>query len=178
MSSPARGGAPVRTLGRRGCPVSPPCHGFAKAKPESKDLAPGARTVYPGPAIHPARRRRDPSSASPPQDDSLRLPPPAARRRGASRSARCLRLRTVGAPYALAFDRWPACPPLQGEVPQCAHWGGGVVPFPRPVMASRRRSRSRRISPPAQGRFIRVLPFILPGAVGILRRLRLLRMTV
>ena len=77
----------------------------------------------------------------------MRSPSPS-RHRGASRSARCLRLRTVGAPYALAVDRWPACPPLQGEVPQCAHWGGGVVPFPRPVMASRRRSRSRRISPP------------------------------
>ena len=49
-----------------GMPLSPSRPVILSA---AKDLAPGAESVYPGAANHPAPRRRDPSSAKPPQDD-------------------------------------------------------------------------------------------------------------
>ena len=73
-------GAPVRTLGRMRSPFLCHCEpvrtpvwqsasSFSSRHRAAKDLAPGAESVYPGAANHPAPRRRDPSSAKPPQDD-------------------------------------------------------------------------------------------------------------
>ena len=84
--------------------------------------------------------------------------------------------------------------PQRGKVPQCSHWGGGYARrafFPAlresgGMRASRpTRMRSpfchpelwRRISPPARGHAIRRPRQIPPGAVEILRRRSLLRMT-
>ena len=56
----------------------------------------------------------------------------------------------------------------------------GLREPPRPSPCchpERRRSRSQRISPPAQSRYHQVLRYIPQCAVGILRRFHLLRMT-